>query len=117
MKFQRRKAAPSEVQKAYQASVRRHPFLLFGLPFIAMVVAGSFILSPVTAQRYDVDDRKRRFANKQEKFDTTGLKRRKFDATEEYYVSDLASNYCTCVDFFCNRNWQQEIWTIGNRNE
>lgn len=86
MKFQSQKAAPNEVQKAYQASVRRHPFLMFGLPFIAMVVAGSFILSPVTAQRYDVDDRKRRFSNKQEKFDTTGLKRRKFDATEEYYV-------------------------------
>jgi cytochrome c oxidase assembly protein subunit 16 len=87
MKFPRQKHAPSKTAKAYQASVAKHPFLMFGLPFIAMVVAGSFILSPITAQRYDVDDRKRRFDNKQEKFDTTGLKRRKFDATEEYYVS------------------------------
>ncbi|KAF2673966.1 cytochrome c oxidase-like protein [Microthyrium microscopicum] len=71
--------------KQFNALVQRHPFLLFGLPFISMVVVGSLFLSPVTAQRYETFDRKRRFNNKQDAFDTSGLKRRKFDAREEYY--------------------------------
>jgi len=82
--FQRNKL-PSARSQALQRAVRKRPFLLFGLPFIGIVVAGSFFLTPVTANRYDNYDRKRRWVEKQDAFDKTGLQRRKFDAREEYY--------------------------------
>ncbi|KAL8936415.1 MAG: hypothetical protein Q9216_004936, partial [Gyalolechia sp. 2 TL-2023] len=43
---------------AYRARMSRHPFLLFGLPFIVTMVAGSFFLTPATALRYERHDRK-----------------------------------------------------------
>jgi cytochrome c oxidase assembly protein subunit 16 len=69
-----------------QTSIHRHPFLLFGLPFIAMVVVGSFALTPVTATRYEHFDKKSRRSERQGAIDSTGVKRRRFDAREEYYV-------------------------------
>jgi cytochrome c oxidase assembly protein subunit 16 len=42
----------------YRANLPKHPFLLFGLPFIAIMVAGSFFLTPATALRYERHDRK-----------------------------------------------------------
>jgi len=42
----------------YRANLSKHPFLLFGLPFIAIMVAGSFFLTPATAMRYERYDRK-----------------------------------------------------------
>ena len=82
-----RNRLPSERGEALRRAVRKRPFLLFGLPFIGIVVAGSFFLTPVTANRYDNFDRKRRWVEKQDAFGKTGLQRRKFDAREEYYVS------------------------------
>ncbi|EGC45519.1 cytochrome c oxidase-assembly factor [Histoplasma capsulatum var. duboisii H88] len=42
----------------YRANLSKHPFLLFGLPFIGIMVAGSFVLTPATALRYERHDRK-----------------------------------------------------------
>lgn len=68
------------------SSLNRHPFLLFGLPFIATILAGSFFLTPVTAIRYDKYDRKVQRMSQEE---AMGLEkgRRKIDMNEEYYVS------------------------------
>ena len=46
------------VSAGYRRLLRRNPFLSFGLPFVATVVAGSFFLTPVTAVRYEKHDRK-----------------------------------------------------------
>jgi cytochrome c oxidase assembly protein subunit 16 len=86
MKFPK-SSIPDETGQAIRRAVRKRPFLLFGLPFIALIVSGSFFLTPVAANRYDYHDRKHRWLDKQEAFDSTGLKRRKFDPREEYYVS------------------------------
>lgn len=69
------------------SSLNRHPFLLFGLPFIATILAGSFFLTPVTAIRYDKYDRKVQRMSQEE---AMGLEkgRRKIDMNEEYYVSE-----------------------------
>jgi cytochrome c oxidase assembly protein subunit 16 len=88
-----RNKLPNARSQALQRAVRKRPFLLFGLPFIGIVVAGSFFLTPVTANRYDSFDKKRRWVEKQDAFGKTGLQRRKFDAREEYYVS-LAGAAC-----------------------
>ncbi|KZZ87115.1 Cytochrome c oxidase assembly protein COX16 [Ascosphaera apis ARSEF 7405] len=50
----------------YRAHLARQPFFLFGLPFIAIMVAGSFFLTPAAALRYERHDRKVQSLNEQE---------------------------------------------------
>ncbi|OKL61981.1 Cytochrome c oxidase assembly protein cox16, mitochondrial [Talaromyces atroroseus] len=57
----------------YRSRLPRHPFLLFGLPFITVIVAASFVLTPATALRYERHDRKVRQLNQEEAM-TLGLK-------------------------------------------
>jgi cytochrome c oxidase assembly protein subunit 16 len=87
--FPRRKftgtAAANGFGAKYRAAMARHPFLLFGLPFLTVIVAGSFVLTPATAIRYERHDRKVRRMSREEEL---GLKNnsRKVDMREEYYV-------------------------------
>lgn len=77
----------------YRRHLGGHPFLLFGLPFIATMVAGSFFLTPATAVRYELHDRKVRQLTKEEEVGL-GKDRRKVDMNEEYYrlaAKDLES--------------------------
>ncbi|GAM91486.1 hypothetical protein ANO11243_095370 [Dothideomycetidae sp. 11243] len=67
-----------------RAAVARHPFLLFGLPFIATMVAGSFFLTPATALRYERHDRKVKQLTQEEGLGI-GKDKRKVDLREEYY--------------------------------
>ena len=69
----------------YRRHLAKHPFLLFGLPFIATIVAGSFFLTPATALRYEKHDMKVKTLSQDE---ALGLSkdRRKVDMNEEYYV-------------------------------
>jgi cytochrome c oxidase assembly protein subunit 16 len=64
----------------------KHPFLLFGLPFIATIVGGSFMLTPATALRYERYDRKNQQISQEERLGL-GQNRRKVDMKDEYYVS------------------------------
>ncbi|KAI9793135.1 MAG: Cytochrome oxidase assembly [Piccolia ochrophora] len=50
----------------YRALLHKHPFALFGLPFLVTIVAGSFFLTPATALRYEKHDRKVRLMGKEE---------------------------------------------------
>jgi cytochrome c oxidase assembly protein subunit 16 len=86
----------------YRATLPRHPFLLFGLPFITVIVAASFVLTPATALRYERHDRRVRQLDQEEAI-ALGLKREdgKESITrnprrhivgsdrEEYYVCEL----------------------------
>lgn len=92
MAFQNNKFRPSsEMNKAgmkYRALMAKHPFLTFGLPFMAVIVAGSFVLTPAAAVRYERQDRKVRQMTREEEL---GVKRgianaRKVDMREEYNV-------------------------------
>jgi hypothetical protein len=69
--------------------VRRHPVLLFGVPFVLTIVAGSFGLSYLTQTRYDYNASKVQTISKQ---DELGMRkdRRKVDIREEYFVSRTA---------------------------
>jgi cytochrome c oxidase assembly protein subunit 16 len=58
-----RKAYPSSgnfnsIGERYRRLLRTRPFLMFGLPFVGTMVAGSFFLTPATAVRYEKHDRK-----------------------------------------------------------
>lgn len=48
------------ISELYRQQVHRRPFLVFGLPFISIMVAASFLLTPATALRYERHDRKHR---------------------------------------------------------
>ena len=86
--FQSKKFRPSSYQNTlgayYRRNLGRHPFLLFGLPFIFTMVAGSFVLTPATALRYERHDRKVKQMSKEEELGI-GKDRRRVDINEEYY--------------------------------
>lgn len=69
-KYRSSKAAANnlgdKIADAYKRRLNSHPFLLFGLPFIGIVVASSFLLTPATALRYERHDRKNRTLTYQE---------------------------------------------------
>ncbi|KAI1176428.1 cytochrome c oxidase assembly protein COX16-domain-containing protein [Nemania sp. FL0916] len=68
----------------YRVLLAKHPFLLFGLPFMTVIVGGSFILTPATAIRYERHDRKVRQMSKDEELGI-GKDRRKVNMRDEYY--------------------------------
>lgn len=88
--FPSQQHAPSPLAARYRTALKRRPFLLFGLPFIATMVAGSFFLTPATALRYERHDRKTRRVTREEALGI-GKNRRKVDMREEYYVSRSVS--------------------------
>jgi cytochrome c oxidase assembly protein subunit 16 len=65
--------------------VRKHPFLLFGLPFLGLVVGSSFALQTFTQTRYDYHKQKVSTMSWEEQM---GMRegRKKVDLREEYYV-------------------------------
>ena len=67
--------------------IRKHPFVLFGLPFVGIIVVSSFALSSFTQTRYDYQQSRVQSVNVEEGL---GMRsdRRKVDLKEEYYVSD-----------------------------
>ncbi|KAK2048760.1 cytochrome c oxidase assembly protein COX16 [Colletotrichum somersetense] len=78
------KADTNTFAAKYRAQMAKRPFLLFGLPFVAVMIAGSFVLTPATAIRYEKHDRRVRQVTKDEELN---LRRsaRKVDMKEEYY--------------------------------
>lgn len=100
----------------YRALLAKHPFALFGLPFIATMVLGSFFLTPATAIRYEKHDRKVKQLSKEEELGI-GKDRRRIDLKEEYYVRlPLSFLHTTLSDTAC-RDWPPKTSTTGNRRE
>ncbi|KAH7088578.1 cytochrome c oxidase assembly protein COX16, mitochondrial [Paraphoma chrysanthemicola] len=75
---------PNSLAARYRKQLQKHPFLLFGLPFMSTIVAGSFMLTPATALRYERYDRKNQQITQEE---AMGLRqeRRKVNMRDEYY--------------------------------
>ncbi|EGX91089.1 short chain dehydrogenase/reductase family oxidoreductase, putative [Cordyceps militaris CM01] len=68
----------------YRAVMSKRPFLMFGLPFLAVIIAGSFVLTPATAIRYERHDRRVRQMTRDEELNVR-RSARKVDMREEYY--------------------------------
>ncbi|RDL41551.1 Cytochrome c oxidase-assembly factor cox-16, mitochondrial [Venustampulla echinocandica] len=77
-------AQANTIAAKYRGLLAKHPFLLFGLPFITTMVAGSFFLTPATAIRYEKHDRRVRRLSKEEELGI-GKGGRRVDMKEEYY--------------------------------
>ena len=95
--FQSNKFRPtgdaSRIGMRYRALINKHPFITFGLPFLAVIIAGSFVLTPATAVRYERYDRKVRQMTKEEELNVRRAPR-KVDMREEYYVSLINLLFC-----------------------
>ena len=98
----------------YRSMMAKRPFLLFGLPFLTVIVAGSFVLTPAAAIRYERHDRKVRTMTREEELGVSANKRR-VDIREEYYVSfffffsDYNSIFMSIPNFFFNYIANDEI--------
>jgi cytochrome c oxidase assembly protein subunit 16 len=77
-------ADAGKVAAKYRVLLAKHPFLLFGLPFMTIIVAGSFVLTPATAVRYEKYDRKVRQMTREEELGV-GKAGRKVNIKDEYY--------------------------------
>jgi cytochrome c oxidase assembly protein subunit 16 len=95
-----RATLPNSLAAKYRKALQKHPFALFGLPFLATIVAGSFMLTPATALRYERYDRKNQQISQEEAMGL-GQNRRKVNMKDEYYVSGLLcvrkEGVCVCV--------------------
>ncbi|KAF4122851.1 cytochrome c oxidase assembly protein subunit 16 [Geosmithia morbida] len=90
MGFQNKKfRSAGDMNKAgmrYRALMNKHPFITFGLPFLGIIIAGSFVLTPATAIRYEKHDRKVRQMTREEELGVRrGAGARKVDMRDEYY--------------------------------
>lgn len=112
----RSSAYNSTVPARYRALLAKHPFALFGLPFIATMVLGSFFLTPATAIRYEKHDRKVKQLSKEEELGI-GKDRRRIDLKEEYYVRIPLSLVCCVLSDSKRRDWLPRISTTGSRRE
>ncbi|KAK3298539.1 cytochrome c oxidase assembly protein COX16-domain-containing protein [Chaetomium fimeti] len=90
-------AAADTLGARYRAQMARRPFLLFGLPFLSVIVGASFVLTPATAIRYERHDRRVRTLTRDEELGV-GRGGRKVDIREEYYRLSAKDN----------DNWEQK---------
>jgi len=79
---------PNSLAAKYRKSLQKHPFLLFGLPFLSTILLGSFMLTPATALRYERYDRKNQQITHEQAMGLRG-ERRKVNMKDEYYVCIL----------------------------
>lgn len=86
-KFRSANPANNSLASRYRAMMAKRPFLLFGLPFMSVIVAGSFVLTPATAIRYEKHDRKVRQMTRDEELGVRSKNGRRVDIKDEYYVS------------------------------
>lgn len=129
-------ALGDRIASSYRKRLAKHPFALFGLPFIALMLGASFLLTPATALRYEKHDRKNRELSHTEAMEL-GLKgglsgegtmkynprRRKIlegqdTERDEYYVRaqydlTVGKAVLTCL----NSDLWRKTWTTGSRSE
>ncbi|KAG1441074.1 hypothetical protein G6F56_011642 [Rhizopus delemar] len=84
VRFESKPYAQSSSFDALAAQAKKKPFLYFGLPFLTIMVAGSFGLSQLTQTKFDHRDRKHTKVAKEE---ALGMdkNRRKLSLQEEYF--------------------------------
>lgn len=89
--FSSRPHAPSESTQRFQQilrSLRKRPFLLFGAPFLSLMVVSSFALQNLTKTRYDYQSSKTSTMTMEEGLGMS-KDRKRVDIREEYFVSIL----------------------------
>lgn len=75
---------PPKGASTFNRLMRRNP-AMFGIPFVCLIVGGSFGLSNLTQIRYDIHDQRTRKVSGEEEQQLASKKKRKFDIREEYF--------------------------------
>lgn len=83
-------SSTSTLGARYRRLLKAHPFALFGLPMVLLMLGGSFVLTPATAIRYEKYDRKTHALDSQQALGLGRLRegaraRGKGDIREEYW--------------------------------
>ena len=89
--FSSRPVAPSAGAtrvKQILRSLRQRPFLLFGAPFLSLMVVSSFALQNLTKTRYDYQSSKTSTMTMEEGLGMN-KDRKRVDIREEYFVSQV----------------------------
>jgi len=68
-------SSQNTIGERYRRTLKNRPFLLFGMPFVLTMLAGSFFLTPATAVRYEKYDRKTHMLDTQEALGLRGQMR------------------------------------------
>lgn len=109
--FSSRPHAPSESAKTFQQilrTLRKRPFLLFGAPFLSLMVVSSFALQNLTKTRYDYQSSKTSTMTMEEGLGMN-KDRKRVDIREEYFVSRLDSPK---VWFSCRSGAGRSDWGV-----
>lgn len=101
-KFRPASEVNADAAARYRSALSRRPFLYFGLPFMAIIVAGSFVLTPATAVRYEKYDRKVKQLTTDDEL-AVRKNPRKVDWRDEYQVSWPCFFFWKCL--FGRREW------------
>ncbi|KAF9166755.1 hypothetical protein DFQ27_005729 [Actinomortierella ambigua] len=68
----------------FTAAINRRPLLYFGVPFVGIIVIGSYALAELTATKYNVHDNKTKAVSKEENL-KLAKNRRRLNLQEEYW--------------------------------
>ncbi|CAO3628770.1 unnamed protein product [Mucor hiemalis] len=90
--FQNKPYGQKSAFEPLAAQAKKKPFLFFGLPFLGIMVIGSFGLAQLTQTKFDHRDRRHTKVAKEE---ALGMdkNRRKLSLQEEYFVSFDNNSY------------------------
>ncbi|KZO99423.1 hypothetical protein CALVIDRAFT_510956 [Calocera viscosa TUFC12733] len=83
----------------WRTTIQKQPFLLFGLPFMTLMVIASFGLQTLTQTRYDYQNHKGKAVTKEEQLHMD-KNRKKVDIREEYFRLQAGESH---VDL---ENWE-----------
>ncbi|KAI9719695.1 MAG: Cytochrome oxidase assembly [Chrysothrix sp. TS-e1954] len=90
----------SRLARWYRRRLQTHPFTSFGLPFVFLIVSGSFFLTPATAVRYERHDRKTHMLDREEEL---GLAERRKESRRKGKWAD--------------RDVREEYWRLAGQGE
>ena len=99
----------------YRRLMSKRPFLMFGLPFMAVIVAASFVLTPATAIRYERRDRKVRQMSREEELNVR-RSARKVDMKDEYYVRVFSEEKRLVAVYYCCTNVSCPVQRLAARD-
>lgn len=72
------------IKGRYLTAMKKNSFVYFGIPFFAIMLAGTYFLTQFASLRYEQHDQKTSEINQKAQLDLSG-KRRKVDINEEFY--------------------------------
>ncbi|KAI9669713.1 MAG: Cytochrome oxidase assembly [Alyxoria varia] len=108
------------ISNAYRRQLYHRPFLVFGLPFMLTVLAGSFFLTPATAVRYEKYDRKTHSLEREEAMGA-GVRQsnelKKLAGSSKDDEKEAKQEAAKKGGKFKNKDIREEYWKLAGRGD